>query len=123
MRCRYPVLLIRKTPRSLQAADVWGLLALEEAAKLSPGTGRALAKALQRNGLIELREPGRWTVTQAGRTMAAATAAHRISRTTAEKALAQLVLYGSMLRPEVDWLKRCRGCNDPSKKIDARYAP
>jgi len=122
--CGYPALLVHKTLRSLRAADGWGLLALEEAAKLSPGTGRALAKALQKNGLIELREPGRWTVTQTGRTMAAATAAHRISRATAEKALAQfldrairvnsdpyflarvtrLVLYGSMLRPEVEWL-------------------
>jgi hypothetical protein len=39
--CGYPVLLVRKTLRSLRAADGWGLLALEEAAKLSPGTGRA----------------------------------------------------------------------------------
>ena len=122
--CGYPALLVRKTLRSLRAADGWGLLALEEAAKLSPGTGRALARALQKNGLIELLEPGRWTMTQAGRTMAAATAAHRISRATADRALVQfldrvirvnrdpyflarvtrLVLYGSMLRPEVEWL-------------------
>jgi predicted nucleotidyltransferase len=122
--CGYPALQVRKTLCSLRAADNWGLLALEEAVKLSPGTGRTLANALQKNGLIELREPGRWTVTQAGRTIAAATAAHRISRSTAEKAFAQfldrviransepyflarvtrLVLYGSMLRPEVEWL-------------------
>ena len=122
--CGYPALLVRKTLRSLRAADSWGILALEESVNLSPGAGHTLAKALQKNGLLELREPGRWTVTQAGRTIAAATAAHRISRSTAEKALAQfldrvirvncdpyflarvtrLVLYGSMLRPEVEWL-------------------
>jgi predicted nucleotidyltransferase len=120
----YPALLIRKTLRSLRTADGWGLLALEAAAKLPPGAGRALAQALQTEGLIELTNPDRWTVTQAGRTMAAATAARRISRATAENALVQflervtrvntdpyflarvtrLVLFGSMLRPEVGWL-------------------
>jgi predicted nucleotidyltransferase len=119
-----PALVVRKALRNLRTADEWGLLALEAAANLSPGAGRTLAKALLKNGLIELREPGMWTVTQAGRTMAAATAARRVSRSTAEKALAQfldrvirvnndpyflarvtrLVLYGSMLRPEVEWL-------------------
>ena len=83
-----------------------------------------MARALQKEGLIEQTDPSRWTVTQAGRTMAAATAARRISRATAETALAQflervtrvntdpyflaritrLLLFGSMLRPEVEWL-------------------
>ena len=122
--CGYPALLVRKALRSLRTAGAWGLAALEAAAKLSPGAGRSLAKALQANGLIELADPGRWTVTQAGRTVAAATAARRISRATAENALAQflervtrvntdsyflarvtrLLLFGSMLRPEVEWL-------------------
>src|SRR5262249_43141607 len=87
----YPALLIRKTLRALRSADGWGLLALEAAAKLSPGAGRALAQALQREGLVEIRDPGRWTVTQAGRTIAAATAARRISRATAENALAEFL--------------------------------
>ncbi len=120
----YPALLVRKALRNLRAADGWGLLALKAAAKLSPGAGRSMAKALQKNGLIELTGPGRWTVTQAGRTMAAATAARQISRATAENALAKfleratrvntdpyflarvtrLVLFGSMLRPEVERL-------------------
>ena len=55
----YPALLVRKTLRGLRTADGWGLIALEEAAKLPPGTGRALAKALQKNGLVERIEPGR----------------------------------------------------------------
>jgi len=121
----YPALLIRKTLGSdLRTADGWGLSDLEAAAKLSPGAGRALARVLQTEGLIERTDPGRWTVTQAGRTIAAATAARRISRATAENALAQfmervtrvntdpyflaritrLLLFGSMLRPEVEWL-------------------
>ena len=122
--CGYPALMVRKTLRSLRTADGWGLLALEATAKLSPGAGRALAEALQMNGLIELTDPGRWTVTQAGRTLAAATAAAPVSRRTAERALEQflervarvngdpyflarvnrLALYGSMLRPEVERL-------------------
>ena len=70
--------------------------------------------------------PGRdaWTITQAGRTLSSATAAERITRATAEKALQQflgrvervnndphflgkvtrLVLFGSMLKPEVERL-------------------
>ena len=120
----YPALLVRRALRSLRAADGWGLLALQAAAQLPPGAGRALARALQKNGLIEVTGPDRWTVTQTGRTMAAATAAAPVSRRTAERALAQflaraarvnddpyflarvdrLVLYGSMLRPEVERL-------------------
>ena len=120
----YPALLVRNALRNLRTADGWGLMALEKAAKLPPGAGRSMAKALQKNGLIERTDTDRWTVTQAGRTMAAASAAPRISRATAEKALAQfmervarvntdpyflarvkrLVLYGSMLRPEAERL-------------------
>jgi predicted nucleotidyltransferase len=120
----YPALLVRKALRNLRTADGWGLWALEAAAKLSPGAGRSMAKALRKSGLIELTDPGRWTVTQAGRTTAAATAAREIRRATAEKALAQflervtrvntdpyflarvtrLVLFGSMLRPKVERL-------------------
>jgi predicted nucleotidyltransferase len=120
----YPALLVRNALRNLRTADRWSVLALEAAAKLPPGAGRSMAKALQKNGLIELTDPGRWTVTQAGRTTAAATAARQISPATAENALAQflervtrvnsdpyflagvtrVVLFGSMLRPEVKWL-------------------
>jgi predicted nucleotidyltransferase len=120
----YPALVVRNALRNLRTADAWGLLALEKAAKLTPGAARTMAKALQKDGLVELIEPGRWAVTQAGRTLVAATAARPISRSTAEKALEKfldrvkrvntdpyflarvnrLVLYGSMLRPEVERL-------------------
>jgi predicted nucleotidyltransferase len=117
----YPTLLVRSTLRCLRGDLVWGEEALEKAAKLTPGTGRALAKALEAEGLIEASRHGGWTVTQAGDTLAVATAARPVSRHTAERALAQFLervarvnvdpyflarvervaLYGSLLRPEV----------------------
>jgi predicted nucleotidyltransferase len=119
----YPTLLIRQTLRRLRGDCEWGVEALENAAKLTPGAGRAFAKALQAEGLIEVSRHG-WTVTQAGETMAVATAAKPVTRPTAERALAQFLervaqvnddpyflaqvtrvaLYGSMLRPEVERL-------------------
>jgi ribosomal protein S19E (S16A) len=70
---------------------VWRDAALERAAKLPPGTGRALARALEAEGLIEAaRHDGR-TVTQAGDSLAVATAARPVSRKTAERALAQFL--------------------------------
>ena len=94
---------------------------LERAAKLTPGTGRALAKALEAEGLIQPSRGAGWTVSQAGDTLAVATAAMPVSRQTAERALTQFMervaqvnddpyflarvtrvaLFGSMLRPEV----------------------
>jgi predicted nucleotidyltransferase len=120
----YPTLLVRQTLRRLRGDFVWGEEALERAAKLPPGTGRALARALQAEGLIEASPHDRWTVTQVGDTLAVATAAKSVSRQTAERALAQFLervarvnedpyflarvtrvaLYGSMLRPEVNRL-------------------
>ena len=117
----YPTLLVRQTLRRLRGDFVWGEEALERAAKLPPGTGRALARALEAEGLIEASRHDGWTVTQAGDTLAVATAARPVSRQTAERALAQFLervarvnddpyflagvtrvaLYGSMLRPEV----------------------
>jgi predicted nucleotidyltransferase len=117
----YPTLLVRQTLRRLRGDFVWGEAALEKAAKLTPGTGRALAKALEAEGLIEASRHDGWTVTQAGDTLAVATAAKPVSRHTAERALAQFLervarvnedpyflarvtrvaLYGSLLRPEV----------------------
>ena len=117
----YPTLLVRQTLRCLRGDFVWGEAALERAAKLPPGTGRALARALEAEGLIEASRHDGWTVTQAGDTLAVATAARPVSRPTAERALAQFLervarvnddpyflaqvtrvaLYGSMLKPEV----------------------
>src|SRR5215472_15357550 len=116
----YSTLLVRQTLRRLRGF-VWGEEALERAAKLPPGSGRALARALEAEGLIEASRQDRWTVTQAGDTLSVATSARPVSRQTAEKALAQFLervarvnedpyflarvtrvaLYGSMLRPEV----------------------
>src|SRR5215471_13251733 len=117
----YPMLLVRQTLRRLRGDLVWGEEALERAAKLPPGTGRALARALEAEGLIEASRHDGWTVTQAGDTLAVATAARPESRQTAERALAEFLervagvnddpyflarvtrvaLYGSILRPEL----------------------
>jgi predicted nucleotidyltransferase len=101
--------------------DQWGVAELEAAAALPPGTGRDLVKALQTEGLIEASARGAWSVTQAGRRFSVASAARPVTRATAEKALAEfldrveqvnrdsyflgkavrVVLFGSMLKPEV----------------------
>ena len=82
---------------------------------------RDLVKALRTEGLIEASARGAWSVTQAGRTFSVASAAKPVTRATAEKALAEfldrveqvnrdpyflgkairVVLFGSMLKPEV----------------------
>src|ERR1035438_2684148 len=87
----YPTMLIRQTLRRLRGDCEWGVEALEKAAKLTPGAGRAFAKALLAEGLIEVSGHGGWTVTQAGDTMAVATAARAVRRQTAERALAELL--------------------------------
>jgi len=117
----YPALLVRRTLRCLRGDFVWGEDALEKAAKLTPGSGRAFAEALEAEGLIEASPHDGRTVTRAGDTLAVATAAAPVSRPTAERALAQFLervervnndpyflarvtrvaLYGSMLRPDV----------------------
>ena len=119
-----PALVVRKALRHLRVWDQWGVAELEAAAALPPGTGRDLVKALQTEGLIEASARGAWSVTQAGRTFSAATAAKPVTRETAEKALAEflergtqvnedpyflakatrVVLFGSMLKPEVERL-------------------
>jgi predicted nucleotidyltransferase len=121
---QYPALLVRTTLRHLRSRLHWGLAELEAAAGLTPGNGRALVKALRSEGLIEAAGRGAWEVTQAGRTLSSATAAKRITRATAEKALqrflgrveqvnndpyflgkvTRVVLFGSMLKPEVERL-------------------
>lgn len=119
-----PALVVRKTLRSLRMWHQWAVADLEAAASLAPGTGRALLKALQTEGLIEASETRAWTITQTGRTFSSATAAKPVTRATAENALAQflervtqvnrnpcflakvtrVVLFGSMLKPEVERL-------------------
>lgn len=121
---QYPALLVRTTLRHLRSRLWWGLAELEAAAGLTSGNGRTLVKALRSEGLIEAAGHGAWKMTQAGLTLCSATAAHRITRATAEKALQQflrrvervnndpyflgkvtrMVLFGSMLKPEVERL-------------------
>jgi predicted nucleotidyltransferase len=121
---QYPALLVRTTLRHLRSRLSWGLAELEAAAGLKPGDGRALVKTLRSEGLIEAAGHGAWEVTQAGRTFSSATAAKRITRATAKKALQQfldrvervnndpyflgkitrVVLFGSMLKPEIERL-------------------
>lgn len=120
----WPSLLVRRVLRQLRARLPWGLNELESAASVEAGEGRDLMKALLAQGLIERAGRERWEVTQAGRTLAAATAAKRVTRATAENALRQflgrvervnkdpyflgkvtkVVLFGSMLKPEIDRL-------------------
>jgi predicted nucleotidyltransferase len=118
-----PALAVRKMLRYLRRWDQWKVADLEAVATLAPG-GDALAKALRTEGLIEASGKGAWAVTQAGRTFSAATAAKPVTRATAEKALGEflervtqvnedpyflakatrVVLFGSMLKPEVERL-------------------
>jgi len=121
---RYPALLVRTTLRHLRGRLQWGLPELEVAAGLTPGNGRALIKTLKSEGLIEPAGRGAWTITQAGQTLSSATAAKRVTRATAERALQQflgrveqvnrdgyflgkvtrVVLFGSMLKPATERL-------------------
>jgi predicted nucleotidyltransferase len=101
----------------------WGLPDLEAAAGLA-SDGRALLEVLQADGLIQAAGHGTWEVTQAGRTLSSASAARKVTRATAERALAQfldrvalvnrdpyflasanrVVLFGSLLLREVERL-------------------
>ena len=69
-----------RTLRCLRGDFLWGEEALEKAAKLTPGSGRAFAKALEAEGLIRRSRCGGWTITQAGDPLAVATAARPVSR-------------------------------------------
>jgi predicted nucleotidyltransferase len=119
-----PALLVRQTLRHLRTPLPWGLSELESAASVEAGEGRALIKALLAEGLIEAAGRNAWKVTQAGQTLSSATAARRVTRATAQRALQQflgrveqvnndpcslgkvtrVVLFGSMLEPAVERL-------------------
>ena len=95
---------------------------MEAAAGLPAGAGRELAKALAAGGLIQKLQKDAWTISPAGMTFTAATAAKRLKRATAERALAafmervarvntdpyflgrvtRVALFGSMLNPDTD---------------------
>ena len=99
-------------------------LATASAPGLTPGQGGALVRTLRTEGLIEGAGRGIWTITQAGQTSSSATAAKPVTRAAAERALSRflervtqvnqnpcflakatsIVLFGSMLKPEVERL-------------------
>ena len=88
---QYPTLFVRKTLRQLRDQFQWGLSTLEAAAGLLSGSGRALLKTLQDEGLVEPAGRDAWAVTQAGRTFSSATAAKPVTRATAEAALSEFL--------------------------------
>jgi predicted nucleotidyltransferase len=117
-----PALLVRQTLRRLRNQLRWRLEELESTASLKAEEGRAFLKTLLAEGLVEPTDRGTWTITQAGQTLSSATAAMRVTRATAEKALQEfsrrlervnrepyflgkatrVALFGSMLNPEVE---------------------
>jgi predicted nucleotidyltransferase len=117
-----PALLVRQTLRRLRVQLQWRLEDLEATASLEAGKARAFLKTLLAEGLVESTGPGTWTITQAGQSLSSATAAKRVTRATAEKALQEfivrvervnrepyflgkvtrVVLFGSMLNPDVE---------------------
>ena len=111
-----PALAVRKMLRYLRGWDQWKVADLESVATLAPGTGNTLAMALRTEGLIEASGKGTWAVTQAGRTFSAATAAKPVRREFLERVTqvnedpyflaeaTRVVLFGSMLKPEVERL-------------------
>lgn len=120
----WPTLTVRGILRSLRGRSPWTLPDLEAAAELPPGGGRRLVKVLRTEGYIERSGRVAWDLAQAGIRYSVATAAKPVTRATAEQALAQfldrvqrvdedpyflakairVVLYGSMLKPDVQRL-------------------
>jgi hypothetical protein len=117
----YPILLVRQALRKLRDVDVWGSDMLEVAAGLPAGAGPELAKELGAQGLIRKLQRDIWTIRPAGMTFTAATASKRLTRATAERALAfmervgrvnsdpyylgrvtRVALFGSMMNPDTD---------------------
>src|SRR4051794_18558712 len=84
-------LVVRRALRKLRMATKWSAAELEAAAGLPAGRGRDFALRLQREGLVESCGRGVWSVSQAGCTFATATAAKRLTRATAMRALAEFM--------------------------------
>ena len=114
----YPALLVRRALRQLDLHVEWDLGRLEAIT----GEGRAFVKVLAAAGLVEPTRKGYWSITRSGKALSSATAASLVRRGTAERALGEflgrvdyvnrrpfflarvveVVLFGSMLKPEVD---------------------
>jgi predicted nucleotidyltransferase len=120
----YPALVVRQALQRLQFYLHWGVKDAVFAARLPAAEGRAFTEALVVAGLAEATGQEQWCITQTGKRLTSATAARPVSRATAEKALREfldrvdevnrndhylgrvsaVVLFGSMLRSEVDRL-------------------
>jgi predicted nucleotidyltransferase len=118
----YAAVFVRDALRRLRVYLYWDLARLEAVARLPAKEARAFAKAMVSAGLIERAESGGWSVTPAGQALSSAPAAARLTRAAAERALqefmtrvdrvnhdhmylgkvAAVVLFGRMLKPEVD---------------------
>jgi hypothetical protein len=79
----YPALLVRRALRQLDLHVEWDLDRLESIT----GEGRGFVKALATAGLVEPTRRGFWSITRAGKAVSSATAAPRVKRATAERAL------------------------------------
>ena len=69
----------------------WDVAALETAAALQPGTGKALVRALAAAGLVRSVGRGWWEITAGGQRLSSATAARPVTRATAEKAVREFL--------------------------------
>jgi hypothetical protein len=130
----YSALLVRDALRQLRVQLDWNFSRVQAVTGMSAGDSRAFVKALIASGLVEPAGTGRWTITQAGQTLSSATAARPVNRATAERALQEflgrvdhvnrnrrylgkvvsVVLFGSMLKPEVEHL------SDVDMAVDGR---
>jgi len=119
-----PALQMRLALKRLCFYGQWDASQLEAAAGVAAGIGGSVARALVDAGLAHRIGTGVWAITQAGKRVSSATAAQRVTRATAEKALREFmervddvnrrkeflgkvvaaVLFGSMLSPEVERL-------------------
>jgi hypothetical protein len=84
-------LVVRRALRKLRMSAEWSLAELEKAAGLPLGGGRQFADRMRRAGLVERCGRGIWSVSQAGCAFAGATAAKRLTRATAEQAVARFM--------------------------------
>lgn len=120
----WPALQVRRVARRLRTHLQWGVAEIADAASMTPKEGRTLIRRLIAEGLVEPVGRHAWTLTQAGCTFCAATAAKKITRATAQKALKQFlervervncepyflgkvtraVLFGSLLKPDMERL-------------------
>jgi predicted nucleotidyltransferase len=80
--------------------------ALETAAALQPGTGKALVRALSNAGLVRSVGRGWWEITAEGQRLSSATAARPVTRATAEKALREFLMRVEQVNRDGQFLGR-----------------